>query len=672
MKANNKLSLACFFVLITHLAGAQDIFLAPYKQLSAQSSGKIGKLVFSADAKWLSVSDESGKVSIWSMEDEKYTKQFVVGKSKVVFQKFISNDQKFILLDEAGAVYQYSVPDFMLQQTGRMSGKVKSSNIDPSGQILTVLLADKNIELFDLTANMTYAKIPTADKLKNVLFVGYDRFGQQLSAISELGEVLTWNPTTQKFIRELKLQSGEYSGSKSALHAASTNTVGDRFVVGLQEVFIPKGGMQGRNQPERRNMIIAYDWQSGGEVKRLPIRFRVDEMAFGPGPGHVAFYSKDALDISVANLEKGEISNSVKLQEVANAMSISDNNEYLAVGTVKGTVNLFSIERNTPAGIQILNPSLDRSYGVQVHKSNTVTVKGQLEGTERFTKVVINDQEAELDFNGGFTAEVPLTPGKNKVRVLAQNSENKMVTKDFYLTSEPDMKQSTTNTPAKTGRRVALVIGNAQYQFGNKLINTVNDAEAMSTTLKALGFEVIKVTDGAYEEMKNAIYKFGDRIQDADVSLFYYAGHGLEVDGTNYLVPVDANIQTPLDIRQKALPLPGVLRTMEFANDEGLNMVILDACRNNPFPTGKRGGAGLAKVTAPSGTLIAYATDPGSVASDGDGKNGLYTGELIKQMKIQQRIEDVFMNTRNNVEELSKGSQRPWEEARLKGVFYLK
>lgn len=672
MKTTNKLSLTCFFVLLTHFAGAQDIFLAPYKQLSAQSSGKIGKLVFSGDAKWLSISDETGKVSIWSMEDEKYTKQFVVGKSKVVFQKFISNDQKFVLLDEAGAVYQYSVPDFMLQQTGRMSGKVKSSNIDPSGQILTVLLADKSIELFDLTANMTYAKIPTADKLKNVLFVGYDRFGQQLSAISELGEVLTWNPTTQKFIRELKLQGGEYSGSKSVLHAASTNTVGDRFVVGLQEVFIPKGGMQGRNQPERRNMIIAYDWQSGGEVKRLPIRFRVDEMAFGPGPGHVAFYSKDALDISVANLEKGEISNSVKLQEVANTMSISDNNEFLAVGTVKGTVNLFSIERNTPAGIQILNPSLDRSYGVQVHKSNSITVKGQLEGTERFTKVIINDQEAELDFNGGFTAEVPLTPGKNKVRVLAQNAENKMVTKDFYLTSEPDLKQSAANTPAKTGRRVALVIGNAQYQFGNKLINTVNDAEAMSITLKSLGFEVIKVTDGAYEEMKNAIYKFGDRIQDADVSLFYYAGHGLEVDGTNYLVPVDANIQTPLDIRQKALPLPGVLRTMEFANDEGLNMVILDACRNNPFPTGKRGGAGLAKVTAPSGTLIAYATDPGSVASDGDGKNGLYTGELIKQMKIQQRIEDVFMNTRNNVEELSKGSQRPWEEARLKGVFYLK
>ena len=146
----------------------------------------------------------------------------------------------------------------------------------------------------------------------------------------------------------------------------------------------------------------------------------------------------------------------------------------------------------------------------------------------------------------------------------------------------------------------------------------------------------------------------------------------MEVDGTNYLIPVDANIQSALDVKQKAIPVTGVIRTMEFSNNEGLNMIILDACRNNPFPTGKRGGSGLARVQAPSGTLIAYATDPGSTASDGEGANGLYTGELVKQLGVSQRIEDIFMNTRNAVEKKSNGSQRPWEEARLKGVFYLK
>ena len=119
--------------------------------------------------------------------------------------------------------------------------------------------------------------------------------------------------------------------------------------------------------------------------------------------------------------------------------------------------------------------------------------------------------------------------------------------------------------------------------------------------------------------------------------------------------------------------MTGVLRTMELTNDEGLNMIILDACRNNPFPTGRRsGGSGLARVQAPSGTSNPFATDPGSVASDGDTDNGLYTGELVKQLRLSQRIEDIFMNTRNAVEQKSDGAQRPWEEARLKGVFYLK
>lgn len=145
------------------------------------------------------------------------------------------------------------------------------------------------------------------------------------------------------------------------------------------------------------------------------------------------------------------------------------------------------------------------------------------------------------------------------------------------------------------------------------------------------------------------------------------------MDGTNYLVPADANIQSALDVKMKALPMTGILRTMEFTNEEGLNMIILDACRNNPFPTGKRSsGSGLATIKPPSGTLIAYSTDPGSVASDGDGSNGLYTGELVRQLGISQRIEDIFMNTRNSVEKGSGGKQRPWEEARLKGVFYLK
>jgi hypothetical protein len=492
--------------------------------------------------------------------------------------------------------------------------------------------------------------------------------------ITELGSVLSWNPFNQKLIRELKLQSGEYSGSRSVIHSAAVNSLGDRFIIGMQEVFIPTGGMQNRNQPERKNMILSYDWLSGNESKRAAMRYRVDELAFGPGAGQVAFLSKDALSVWMVNLEKAEITSTVSLPSVPSTLNIAANGEYLAVGMPKGLVHVYQVERNTPAEIKVVTPGLDRSYASQVVNTNKIPVTGKIEGEERISKIFINDHEVALDANKSFSGEAELTPGKNKIRITAQNTEMKSTTKDFYITYEPNAKDKTAqHLQAKSSKKkVALIIGNSSYKYSNKLNNTVNDANEMAVTLTQLGFDVIKINDGTYEQMKNAVYAFGDRVQDVDVSLFYYAGHGLEVDGANYLVPVDADIQSALDVKQKAIPVTGILRTIESSNHEGLNMIILDACRNNPFPTGKRGGSGLAKVNAPSGTIIAYATDPGSVASDGTGSHGLYTGELIKQIKISQRIEDVFMNTRNNVEELSKGAQRPWEEARLKGIFYLK
>jgi WD40 repeat protein len=659
-------------MLTSMIMQAQDVFLTPYQGLKHPGKASVERLAFSADGTLLAAADSKGSVAVWNIKDNMVVKQWPI-TGGVLFLGFIDSDKILVAVSPSGNVIQYSTKDFTEARSGKITGKAKLVSIDPMGQVLTIFRADGLLELYDLRANLPHSQIRVQDS-KKPLFVGYDRFGQQLSLITEFGKVATWNPLNQNFLRELNLMSGEYANSRSVIHAASTNSIGDRFVVSLQEVFIPKGGMQGRNQPERKNMIISYDWQTGNEVKRVPVRFRPDGMAFGPGPGHVSYYSKDALAVFMVNIERGEITSSVALTELASSLSISENGEFLGVGTEKGSINLYYIERNTPAEIKIHTPTLDRSYASQVVKQPKVQIEGSIEGNERITKLFVNEEPATLDGNKAFSGEVELVPGKNKVRVVAQNSENKSIVKDLYITYEPDKsKKGAAAVPLKpNGKRVALVIGNAAYKFTGKLNNTVNDANEIAVTLNQLGFDVIKITDGTYEQMKNAVYAFGDRIQDVDVSIFYYAGHGLEVDGTNYIVPVDADIQSALDVKQKALPLSGVLRTMEVTNEEGLNMIILDACRNNPFPTGKRGGSGLAKVTAPSGTLIAYATDPGSVASDGSGAHGLYTEQLIKQMKVSQRIEDVFMNTRNLVEDISKGTQRPWEEARLKGVFYLK
>lgn len=223
--------------------------------------------------------------------------------------------------------------------------------------------------------------------------------------------------------------------------------------------------------------------------------------------------------------------------------------------------------------------------------------------------------------------------------------------------------------------KVALVIGNTAYKHSAPLKNPRSDAMSMAETLEELGFEVITLLDANYAEMRKTIQAFSNKIDETDVALFYFAGHGLQVESKNYLIPVDAEFKNGAnDVEFESIDVEQLIKVMNFAGrKERLNMIVLDACRNNPFRSWDRSGeSGLARMSAPSGTIVAYSTAPGSVASDGSGENGLYTGELIKQLKISQRIEDIFINTRNAVEEKSNGRQSPWELARLKGKYFLK
>jgi WD40 repeat protein len=652
------------------MAQAQDVYLSPVKKIKG-SDKEITSLSFSADSKFIGIADAKGDVAVRSINDDELITKISTG-SDVVLQDFIETDKKFIVLDGNGKFTQYNTKS-KENQTAQFTKGIKVACLAPNQDYLSFLTKDNNVEIQDLKVNMTLGRIQKNPAVTNAMYIGYDRFGQQFAAINKTGETITWNPFNQQLLRQLKLQSGEFAESKSVLHSAATNSGGDRFVVGLQEVFLPKGGMQARTQPERRNMIIAYDWATGQEVKRIPLRYRADGMAMGPGPMNVAYFSTDTRTISMLNMETSVVSSSVAVDERPSCIALSDDNDYLAVGTVAGNVYLYEVIRNNPAEIKIIRPSINRNYGEQVVSETTLKIEGLIESKDKVTKVFVNGEPASLDFNQGFSSDVALQKGKNRIKIAVQNNQNVITEKDIYVTCEPSTAPKEVKASHQFNKRLALVIGNGNYTQAGKLNNTINDANSMASVLKELGFEVLQANDANYEQMKNAIYTFGDRIQDVNVSIFYYAGHGLEVDGTNYLVPVDANIQSALDVKLKAIPLTGIIRTMEFTNDEGLNMLILDACRNNPFPTGKRSsGSGLAQIQPPSGTLIAYATDPGSVASDGDLSNGLYTGELVKQLRVSQRIEDIFMNTRNSVEKISTGKQRPWEEARLKGVFYLK
>ncbi len=227
----------------------------------------------------------------------------------------------------------------------------------------------------------------------------------------------------------------------------------------------------------------------------------------------------------------------------------------------------------------------------------------------------------------------------------------------------------------KNERKTALIIGNGNYKNG-PLKNAVNDALDIAAALSGKGFKVILKQNASKQEMRNGIREFGAEIAQGGVGLFYYSGHGIQVDGTNYLVPIDADVQMKAEVEEECINATQVLRVMEFS-DNRINVIILDACRNNPFRSFSRGDEkGITRMDPPKGSkqgsIIAFATAPGSVASDGDGRNGLYTAKLLKYINLPDlTLEEVFKRVRVDVSEESAGKQVPWENNSLTGDFYF-
>ena len=221
--------------------------------------------------------------------------------------------------------------------------------------------------------------------------------------------------------------------------------------------------------------------------------------------------------------------------------------------------------------------------------------------------------------------------------------------------------------------RLALVIGNGDYLMG-PLPNPVNDARSMARALRNVGFDVmLRENVSNQTEMKRTIREFGQKLKEYNVGMFYYAGHGIQKDGYNFLVPVNAQINSEEEVEYECVDAGFVVALMDAA-DSRVNIIVLDACRNNPFArTFRSTRQGLVSMNAPAGTIIAYATSPGKTALDGSGVNGLYTQELLYQIQRPGlKIEDVFKNVRIEVMRKSDSKQVPWESSSLTGDFYFK
>ena len=263
---------------------------------------------------------------------------------------------------------------------------------------------------------------------------------------------------------------------------------------------------------------------------------------------------------------------------------------------------------------------------------------------------------------------------------VAENYQQPQVSSlnpSFLTTSQQKMKsdQILLTQRYNQSQKVALIIGNSNYRHGTKLRNAVNDAKDMARTLKKLNFEVILLTNADLRSMDQALDKFYQKLNQGAVGLFYYAGHGVQVNGENYLIPVDADLTTESEVNYESLPLGKLLGGMRDI-DNDVNIIILDACRDNPFArswTRSSGSKGLAPIqNSATGSFIAYATGPGNVAQDGQGRNGTFTESLLKHLNnANATVEEIFKKVRVDVAQKTSNAQVPWTTSSLIGDFYF-
>ncbi|NBC84219.1 MAG: hypothetical protein GVY19_12700 [Bacteroidetes bacterium] len=314
----------------------------------------------------------------------------------------------------------------------------------------------------------------------------------------------------------------------------------------------------------------------------------------------------------------------------------------------------------------VLDPPFNNKDKMETEESQ-YTISGYAMDEDGIETIHINGANVKHK-NGRFSYQTPLALGSNLIKLEIADRSNQQKIKYLEV-----IRYEAPEKLIVGEKRLALVIGNAEYQHASTLRNTTNDANDMAVLLRDLNFDVMQHTDLDYPGFLKVLKEFGSKLHQYDVTLVFYAGHGIQVDQQNYLIPIDARLNSKNDVAFETVEVDKIMDMMATTDDDNLNLVILDACRNNPFRSWTRGGAeGLASIQPPSGILVAYSTSPGSYASDGLDDNGLYTQELMRQLKVSQRIEDVFINTRIAVENRSNGTQSPWELARLRGKYYLK
>lgn len=350
--------------------------------------------------------------------------------------------------------------------------------------------------------------------------------------------------------------------------------------------------------------------------------------------------------------------------ETVNAVPESKQNNNVAA------ISKITWQSNFPATTN--TPTLDLKACVETPETIKEYILVQ-NGQRSFTARGLIVQQANDCFNA-FNKTVTLKTGENQFQLIAQSNAGELKSEVFTITYNPNATASNAlSNPSKPQRRLALIIGNAAYPTAG-LKNPVNDATDIAAALRAMGFEVISATNTNRLKMNTAIDDFGTRLKNYDLGFFYYAGHGLQVKGENYLVPIDAVPKSQGEVEYECYPVGKILAKMEEAANQA-NIIVLDACRDNPLQRSwsrSTGSNGLANINAPQGTFIGFATSPGSTAADGTGRNGVYTGALLEHIrKPNLTVDQLFNAVNGTVKKLTNNLQIPWKASSMSEDLYL-
>ncbi len=344
----------------------------------------------------------------------------------------------------------------------------------------------------------------------------------------------------------------------------------------------------------------------------------------------------------------------------------------------KPTGSIFTLDFLTIEGGKLaggINPIV---YETERWKSIPLQLKTNAESPPFY--ILRLQSNAAMEYKIGFKIAYDATRTVNtiaKTNTTSVENIEKQV-KQPTFTSNTSTILNTPDTSVTTEKRFALVMGNNHYQNLGSLRNAGNDATDISKLLAQRNFKVRLLVNGTQKQMIQYIRDFSHELQKGGVGLFYYAGHGVQVSGENYLLPVNADIKATHEVKPEGVNVQRVLAAMSAANNR-LNIVILDACRNNPFLQQRQQAKrsidipiGLAEMRASSGMMIAYSTSPGEIALDGKERNGIYTKHLLQQIK-QPNIEmsQMFKRVRKFVRAETKNKQTPWESTSVEGDFYF-